>query len=56
VFVEEILTATDYYRVLNVTKKATPEHIRRAYIKVRANGETRWGRASNSYMKQTFIA
>ncbi|KAI8088784.1 uncharacterized protein BX664DRAFT_385389 [Halteromyces radiatus] len=32
-FVEEILNAPDYYRVLNVTKKATPEEIRRAYIK-----------------------
>ncbi|CAO3636927.1 unnamed protein product [Cunninghamella echinulata] len=32
-FVEEILNAPDYYHVLNVTKKATPEDIRRAYIK-----------------------
>jgi hypothetical protein len=33
-FVEEILTAPDYYKVLDVTKKATTEDIRRAYIKV----------------------
>ncbi|SAM05902.1 hypothetical protein [Absidia glauca] len=32
-FVEEILTAPDYYKVLDVTKKATTEDIRRAYIK-----------------------
>ncbi|CAO3639656.1 unnamed protein product [Cunninghamella blakesleeana] len=32
-FVEEILNAPDYYRVLNVTKKASPEDIRRAYIR-----------------------
>ncbi|ORZ24744.1 hypothetical protein BCR42DRAFT_403559 [Absidia repens] len=32
-FVEEILNAPDYYCVLNVTKKATYEDIRRAYIK-----------------------
>ncbi|KAI8338220.1 hypothetical protein BC941DRAFT_424927 [Chlamydoabsidia padenii] len=32
-FVEEILSAPDYYSVLSITKKATTEDIRRAYIK-----------------------
>ncbi|ORX60673.1 DnaJ-domain-containing protein [Hesseltinella vesiculosa] len=32
-YVEAILKAQDYYQVLDVTKTATPEDIRRAYIK-----------------------
>lgn len=32
--VDEILSATDYYHVLGVKRNATPEEIRRAYIKV----------------------
>ena len=33
-FVDEILAAPDYYRVLGVKKDCTPEEVRRAYIKV----------------------
>ncbi len=33
-FVDEILSAPDYYRVLGVKKNCTPEQVRRAYIKV----------------------
>lgn len=34
-FVDEILAAPDYYRVLGIKKDAPPEEVRRAYIKVR---------------------
>lgn len=33
-FVDEILAAPDYYRVLGIKKDSTPEEVRRAYIKV----------------------
>jgi hypothetical protein len=34
-YVEEILSAPDYYKVLGIKKDAPPEEVRRAYIKVR---------------------
>lgn len=34
-FVDEILSAPDYYRVLGIKKDSAPEEVRRAYIKVR---------------------
>jgi hypothetical protein len=34
-FVDEILSAPDYYRVLGIKKDSPPEEVRRAYIKVR---------------------
>lgn len=33
-YVEEILSASDYYHVLGIKRNATSEEIRRAYIKV----------------------
>lgn len=33
-FVDEILSAPDYYRVLGIKKDCSPEEVRRAYIKV----------------------
>jgi preprotein translocase subunit Sec63 len=34
-FVDEILSAPDYYRVLGIKKDAPTEEIRRAYIRVK---------------------
>lgn len=36
-FVDEILSAPDYYRVLGIKKDAPTEEIRRAYIRVKSN-------------------
>jgi preprotein translocase subunit Sec63 len=33
--VEEIMSASDYYKVLGIKKDASTEEIRRAYIKVK---------------------
>lgn len=38
-FVDEILSAPDYYRVLGIKKDSAPEDVRRAYIKVRMNNK-----------------
>lgn len=41
-FVDEILSAPDYYRVLGIKKDSAPEEVRRAYIKVRNKRERRF--------------